>query len=199
MSKLLLVISLFLSPEQSIDLATSLLGRPDLADDLKAIAWRESRLEPIGVHEVDRHLDGYWGQVKLNDRARARGSKDPGHIDRRCQPHYKEPGMWATHGILGLSAAAHWEYMPRCYKPQWLDIPLVSAIVATRKYDRKCLQSKRRRGWCRIPKRFRGERDPRKNNKKAKATELPPRADNLEQWLETQLKNKLHPPQDALS
>jgi hypothetical protein len=90
------------------------------------------------VHAVDSHLSagGWRGQVKL------------GHLDRECQPY--ERGAWATRGPWGLSAASHWAYLPRCYQPAVLDVPLVSAWVAARVYAARCQGRRRadRPGWC---------------------------------------------------
>jgi hypothetical protein len=111
------------------------LGEPDLVKPLLEICERESRCQPIGVHNVDAHLSwrGYHGQVGL------------GHLDPDCQPY--EPRGWATRGPWGLSAASHWEYLPRCYSPAALDVPIVSAWVAARAYQRRC-RGKPKASWC---------------------------------------------------
>lgn len=125
-------------PYQATLFATSIQGRSDLADDLHAICYRESRCRAIQVHEIDRHLsrNGWVGQVRL------------GHLNPKCQPY--EDGQWATRGAFGLSAASHWAYLFPCYPPQILDIPLVSALVAVAKYEKQCLKT--RKGWCRVPR-----------------------------------------------
>ena len=118
---------------------------PDLTDAereevraaLVAICHRESRCLPVGPHEGDLHLaegGGWYGQVRL------------GHLDPSCQR--VQDGPWSTRGAWGLSASSHWEYLPRCYKPGWLDLPRVSAWVAAQKYVRRCLHKPRRPGWC---------------------------------------------------
>ena len=113
-----------------------LLGRPDVAPELLKICTRESRCQPIGVHEGDSHLSwrGYHGQVRL------------GHLDPSCQPYV--PRGWATRGAWGLSAASHWQFLPACYQPQALDLPLVSAWVAAQRWLAWCDRPGRRRGWC---------------------------------------------------
>lgn len=125
-------------PETAAVLAAVLVGEPGIADDLIAICRRESRCLALGVHEVDANLSAreYWGQVRL------------GHLDRGCQPY--GGGGWATRGAWGLSAGAHWAYLPACYRPELLDVPLVSAVVAARRYVRRCLPV-RSRGWCSVP------------------------------------------------
>lgn len=116
----------------------ALLGRPDLYRPLSRICARESRCQPIGVHEVDSHGSrrGWRSQVRL------------GHLDPDCQPY--EPGAWATRGAWGLSAASHWAYLPACYQPAALDLSLVSAWVAARVYLARCSGHRRghRPGWC---------------------------------------------------
>jgi len=122
-------------PPYAARLASVLTGRPDLAPVLVRICRRESRCRPIGVHDIDAHLSarGWWGQRRL------------GHIDPSCQPYGR--GGWGTRGAWGLSAASHWHYLPRCYRPEILDYPLVSALVAARKYAAECEPRPRSR-WC---------------------------------------------------
>lgn len=129
------LVALVAWPKRAALLAALLVGRPDIAPALIKICERESRCTSIGVHEIDAHLSprGYWGQVKL------------GHLDRSCQPYVR--GGWATRGPWGLSAASHWRYLPRCYSPEVLDLTLVSAVVAARRYLRHC-DGRRARGWC---------------------------------------------------
>lgn len=108
---------------------------------LLRICWRESRCQRIGVHVTDERSDGWGGQVRL------------GHLDARCQAHgpRRPPYRWTTRGAWRLSAPAHWHYLPACYQPEWLDVPIVSAMVAARKIHRECSGArnrKRRRSWC---------------------------------------------------
>lgn len=125
-------------PSTAAGFAAAAWGRPDIADDLRAVCYRESRCRAIGVHEIDRHLSsiGWRGQVSL------------GHLDPECQPY--RDGQWATRGAWGLSAASHWNYLPPCYPPEVLDIPIVSAWIAAQKYIALCDDT--RAGWCRVPK-----------------------------------------------
>jgi hypothetical protein len=114
-------------PRAAARLAAQVEGDPHLAEPLLQICHRESRCKPtVGVHAIDHHLSsrGYRGQVAL------------GHLRPWCQPY--QEGAWATRGAWGLSAASHWEYLPPCYPPWVLDIALVSALVAARKYSRRC-------------------------------------------------------------
>ena len=122
-------------PPFAARVAAMINGRPDIVPALVGICWRESRCRPIGVHDIDAHLSarGWWGQRRL------------GHIDPSCQPYGR--GGWGTRGAWGLSAASHWSYLPRCYRPEIFDVPLVSALVAARKYVRAC-EPRARSKWC---------------------------------------------------
>lgn len=122
-----------LAPVPSAHLAAWLHGRPDIAPALVRVCWRESRCTAIGVHAVDAHRDGWHGQVRL------------GHLRPWCQPW--EPRAWTTRGAFGLSAASHWDYLPACYPPEVLDVPLVSAWVAAGKYLERC-DGRRTSSWC---------------------------------------------------
>lgn len=135
-----IIIQLFTNPKAAATAAALLVGRPDIANDLHAICWRESRCQLVGAHERDAHISNreWWGQTRL------------GHLDPQCQPR-KAPGGWATHGSWGLSAGAHWPYLPRCYQPRWLDWAPVGAHTAARKYARNCTRKRKRRGWCHVP------------------------------------------------
>lgn len=147
-----MIIAIFksLSPKLAIYLASIIVGRPDIADDLISICHRESRCKPIQAHAIDAHISNreWFGQVRWK------------HLNPSCQKR-KAEGGWATHGILGLSAGAHWQYLPKCYQPTVLDNPFVSAIIGARKYVARCWQENRRRGWCHVDKAA------RKNNLKS--------------------------------
>lgn len=135
------VASVIVSPLKSSAIAAALVGHPEIADDLQSICHRESRCTAVRVHEIDRHLSdrGWHGQVAL------------GHLDPKCQPY--EKGQWATRGAFGLSAASHWGYLPPCYPPEVLDVPIVSAMIAARKYVARCKD--KHEGWCRVPRKVR--------------------------------------------
>lgn len=105
-------------------------------DRLERISWRESRHNPlVGIHVRDAMLSrrSWLGQVKL------------GHLDPTCQPYVD--GMWSTRGPFGLNAAVHWQYLPECYQPEILDIVFVSALVAAKKFKRRC-EDAPKTGWC---------------------------------------------------
>ena len=131
MLRLLVALMASLSPSSAAHVAAWVYDVP--AEALLRVCHRESRCTAVGEHRIDAHLStaSYWGQVRL------------GHLDPRCQ----DPGGWATRGAWGLNASAHWQYLPPCYQPQWLDVPIVSAVVAAQKWERVC-RGKRRRRWC---------------------------------------------------
>lgn len=136
------LIQALFDPNAAAVVASVLVGRPDIADDLQAICFRESRCSLVEAHDIDAHLSprGWRSQVRL------------GHLDPECQPY--KAGAWATRGPWGLSAASHWPYLPDCYQPHWLDVPLVSAVVAARKYLARCEQADDL-PWCHVPRRVR--------------------------------------------
>jgi len=135
------VIRLLLNDPKIAAFVVALLhGNPDVTDDLVSICYRESLCRPITVHQIDTAndpSDGWRGQVNL------------GHLRPACQPY--RPNVWATRGAFGLSAASHWRYLPACYPPEILDVPIVSAFVAYRKYTGVCQARGIRRGWCHVP------------------------------------------------
>lgn len=138
------------SPKIAAYIVAFFIGRPDIADDLISICHRESRCHAIGAHSIDRHISAneYYGQVSW------------GHLDPECQkPNAK--GGWATHGPWGISSGAHWHWLPPCYQPNALDNVYVSALLAARKYVRKCWAQNKKKGWCRVKKNV------RKNNIKS--------------------------------
>lgn len=114
-------------PTRAAEVAVVIVGDSNALEPLLAICHRESRCRgDVGIHAIDEHLSsrGYRSQVRL------------GHLRPWCQPY--QSSAWATRGSWGLSAASHWEYLPPCYPPWVLDIPIVSAVVAARKYRRRC-------------------------------------------------------------
>jgi hypothetical protein len=129
----LLSLLLGLGPYESAAIASAITGAR--VDDLVAVCWRESRCQRIGVHHIDAHRDGWGGQVRL------------GHLRAVCQPRGSR-ARWTTRGPWGLSAAAHWPYMPACYQPEVLDVPLASAVIAGRKMVRECYRRGPRGSWC---------------------------------------------------
>jgi hypothetical protein len=119
-------------------------GRRDLAGQLERICQRESRCasSPSTSARVGIHVRDAASSRRVWRKMVRRGAIDP-----ECQPY--EAGAWSTRGPWGLMAALHARWLPRCYQAHWLDVPLVSAIVAARKYLEQCEPAPRpRRGWC---------------------------------------------------
>lgn len=136
MIRALFALVLALPPVPAAYVAAFAVGRPDIAPALVSICQRESRCSAIGPHAGDSDRDpsdGWRGQVRL------------GHLRPWCQPY--RPDVWHTRGAWGLWASAHWEYLPPCYAPELLDVPVVSAWVAARKYLARC-EGARRSRWC---------------------------------------------------
>lgn len=157
-----MVLKFLMSPKVAIYLITLFIGRPDIADDLISICNRESRCTEIKHHKIDAHLSNkeWHGQVRWN------------HIDPDCQPR-KASGGWATHGPWGLSAGAHWNWVPACYSPEAFDNTYVSGFVAARKYIKNCWWKNNIKGWCRVPKRNRKNNLKRPRNKKMRKLKRP--------------------------
>ena len=129
-------------------------GRLTVADRLVRVCWRESRCVPPDGHltaaeaAARSHRVGVHVRDAASSRRVWRKMVRRGELDPACQPY--EPGMWATRGPWGLMAALHARYLPECYAPHWLDVPLVSAAVAARKYLERCepLPWAERPRWC---------------------------------------------------
>jgi hypothetical protein len=127
-------------------------GRRDLGEQLERIAYRES----IGKRGARETVAEAWARsaavgVHVRDAASSRRvwrkMVRRGALDPACQPY--EDGAWSTRGPWGLMAGLHARWLPRCFQPHWLDVPLVSALVAARKYLEQCEpQPRPRRGWC---------------------------------------------------
>ena len=130
-----------LPPVPAAHAAAWAVGRPDIAPALVSICRRESRCARIGIHprDVGRDpSDGWVGQVRL------------GHLRPWCQP--RRARTWSTRGAWGMSAASAWPYMPACYQAAWLDVPVIAAVAAARRYIDRCDGGKRR-GWCHVRRR----------------------------------------------
>jgi len=175
-----------ISPKIAALIASLVIGRPDLADDLVSICRRESRCTIIEAHKIDAHISNeeWYGQTKLGTKYRKRGIEDM-HLDKRCQKR-KAPGGWATHGPWGLNVGTHWEYVPACYQPSDFDNTIVSALVAARKYERECWETNTKhtiRGWCKV------SRKARKNNKPIPKRKEKRKINRPKNWFEFYLKN----------
>lgn len=122
---------------------------------LVPICHRESRCKRLGVHKIDGHLgESAWRK------AVARGLLDP----KNCPHHKRRADMreWSTSGPFGLIRAYSMQYLPEsCMPPEVLDIPLVAAYVANKRYQ----VAKSGRGtaalkrWAKLAPPLRGIRD----------------------------------------
>lgn len=103
---------------------------------LDRTALRECRGLPCSIHDGDaHHSPAVW---KAAVRA---GYLDP----KRCPAHRSRQG-WSTRGAHGLMAGYAWRFVPeplRCFGPEVLDVPLVSALTAAAKRRDAC-----ERGHC---------------------------------------------------
>jgi len=149
---LALAVALSLSPPAAARVALLAIGvspevpdgRRTIGEQLEHICQRESRCTSaparsarVGVHVRDAAMS-----LRVWRKMVGRGELDPD-----CQPYID--GAWSTRGPWGLMAALHARWMPACYQPEWFDVPLVSAIVAARKYVEQCEPKPRpRSGWC---------------------------------------------------
>lgn len=99
-----------------------LAGEPAMGPQMDCIAWRESRHELVGIHAADA-----WMARRLGD-------------------------GWSTRGVHGQVAAYSWPYVPAWLRwgPWVLDVPLVSALVATRRaVAPQCRQVRACIAWAR--------------------------------------------------
>lgn len=83
-----------------------LAGEPQMGPTVSCIAWRETRFELTGVHAGDSWMARTLGEG------------------------------WSTRGSHGMVARFAWPHVPRILQwlpPAILDVPLVSAFVATRR------------------------------------------------------------------
>lgn len=116
-----------LDPLDAAVAAAHLERRPDMADEVRALAVVESRGIRVGVHRGHaRRRPGaaFWR------RAVGAGWLDPD----RCSEHALGDGdRWGVRGPLGHGAALAVRHLGRCAAPELLDEPLVAAVVAVRR------------------------------------------------------------------
>lgn len=103
---------------------------------LLAIGWRESRLRAVGRHKVDALPRGWTGPGltiarSVGARAWARAVQRGLLRPDQCPLHQLgDASGWSTRGPWGLVAAYSVPYLPGCWPPWALDVPVVSAWVA---------------------------------------------------------------------
>ena len=125
-------------------IGASLAGEPSFGVELVDICRRESRCNLIGLHERDA-----WAGRTMKDNALG-----VGWLDADCVFHRGDPRRFAPRGIHGLSAAYSLRFFEVCLPPEVLDIPLASALAATRRARAQCTRhgacdrSSRRRLWA---------------------------------------------------
>lgn len=115
-------------------LGASLAGEPEFGHELVHICRRESRCNLIAVHE----RDAWAGRTMKGNALRV------GWLDSDCVFHRGDPRRFAPRGIHGLSAAYSLRFFDVCLPPEVLDIPLASALAATRRARAQCT----RHGAC---------------------------------------------------
>lgn len=121
-----------LPPVPSARLAAQAYDVPSSA--LVAITRREANGQRVGIHQIDAR----WSRHVCR-RARAVGWIASGSD---CSA-----GGWSTRGAFGLMAGYHLRFVGLDRWPWVLDVPLVSAIAAAKKYRTACVPTRRRR-WC---------------------------------------------------
>src|SRR5690606_16103584 len=121
--------ALALPPVPAARLAARALDVPEQA--LIRIVMRESQGQRIGVHERDA-----WASRRACHKAVAVGWV---HEGADCKT-----GGWSTRGPFGLLSAYQLRWVGMDRWPWVLDIPVVSAVAAARKYRAACPGD----GWC---------------------------------------------------
>lgn len=140
----LFLAGLFSPPSEAIEFAVKYEGAPEYLVELKSISHRESRHQPVGVHEIDA-----WASEEAWRKGHQRN-----WLHAWCPFHLDKNLGWASRGNFGLFSAYHLRYLDfPCLPPKVLDFPFVAAIVSIRKmryicerYD-ACTKSERRWVW----------------------------------------------------
>jgi hypothetical protein len=134
-------------------------GQPQLGPELIHICERESHCRPVGAHKRDMQA----GPTMYRNAMRV------GWLDDECIFHRGDPKRFSTRGVHGMAAAYTLRWLP-CSPPEVLDIPLVSAIAASRRAEHQCVK----KGACSRVERHRQWTGPRKwDRREARATKQP--------------------------
>lgn len=133
----LLIAALALPPVPAARVAAKLYDVPPA--ELVYITRRESSARWIGVHPRDASMS----LVAWRNAVRV-GWLRPAE----CAAHRYRDGQWHTRGAFGLSAAYNLRYLGTCAPPEALDVPLLAAIAAARKWRRICERPGKRNAWC---------------------------------------------------
>ena len=97
---------------------------------LEPICHRETRCTAKGIHKID----GWLGKRAWQYAMRAK------ILDANCPFHAlgDNPSRWSTSGPFGMLRAYSIQYLPKplqCLPPEVLDIPIVAAYVAKRRFE----------------------------------------------------------------
>lgn len=122
MTWLFIFFRVMLDPVHASYVGAALAGHGDFGPTLVKICDRESAGKWCTFTRV------HAGDSAVSSRVWAKAAR-VGWLDPQCQPH--EEGEYATRGVHGMMAGYSLRHLPRCTPPWVLDIPLVSAYVAT--------------------------------------------------------------------
>lgn len=127
----LLLAALIAPPVSAARIAARAFDVPEAA--LVRIVMRESQGQRLSVHAIDG-----WASSRVCHKAVAAGWV---HEGADCGS-----GGWSTRGAFGLMAgySLHWVGLDRW--PWVLDVPVVSAVAAARRYRALCPSERWR--WC---------------------------------------------------
>lgn len=149
MSALLLLVLrlLSLSPREATLAGASIAGWPEFAPELLSICKRESPghdcTRTVGIHGNDapRAVERFYRK------AVTRGWLDPVGCPEHRAETFAEMQRFSVRGVHGLAAAYSLRFLEgECLAPEVLDIPLVSAVAATRRAREMC----ERTGACSV-------------------------------------------------
>lgn len=120
-------------------------GWPEFSGELLSICKRESPgndcMRTVGAHGNDAHE----ATRRFYEKAVARGWLDPAGCPEHRAANHEEMKRFGVRGSHGLAAAYSLRFLSgECLAPEVLDIPLISAFVATRRAMEMC----ERRGAC---------------------------------------------------
>lgn len=119
---------LTLEPRQAARVGAHLAGQGHLTRELQGICRRESRCNAIGIHEIDRE----YGPLMYKK------AHLVNWLYSWCPFHRGDPERFGVRGSFGLSAAYSLRFLPGCWPPEVMDIPIVSAYLAAKRAENQC-------------------------------------------------------------
>jgi hypothetical protein len=126
---------LTLPPEPATRAGAAMAGRPDLADELVSICRRESPGSAcdtlVGLHPPDQNP-----ARAMYRKAVEKGWLGTCELNTAVDEHDRE--RFGVRGVHGLSAAYSLWHLGPCLAPELLDVPFLSAVIATRRADYQC-------------------------------------------------------------